>query len=116
MHGVALPRRYPGPARTVMPTRKLTDLFVERVKPPARGRVEYFDASFGGLALRVTKGGTKSWSLFYRMKGRLRRLPLGAYPAVKPAQARTEATAALERVRQGVDPAIEKKERRLARP
>jgi len=99
-----------------MPTRKLTDLFVERVKPPATGRVEYFDAAFGGLALRVTKGGAKSWSLFYRMNGRLRRLTLGVYPAIKPAQARTEATAALERVRKGVDPAIEKKERRLARP
>ena len=37
-----------------MPTRKLTDLFVERVKPPARGRLEYFDASFPALALRVT--------------------------------------------------------------
>jgi hypothetical protein len=34
---------------------KLTDLFAERVKPPARGRVEYFDASFPGLALRVTE-------------------------------------------------------------
>src|SRR5260370_34512929 len=99
-----------------MPTRKLTDLFVERVKPPARGRVEYFDASFGGLALRVTKGGAKSWSLFYRMNGRLRRLTLGAYPAIKPAQARTEATTALERVRQGADPAIERRERPLAPP
>ena len=37
-----------------MPKRKLTDLFVERAKPPAHGRVEYFDALFPGLALRVT--------------------------------------------------------------
>ena len=60
-----------------MPTRKLTDLFVERVKPPARGRIEYFDASFGGLALRVTNAGGKSWSVFYRIHGRLRRLTIG---------------------------------------
>ena len=46
-----------------MPTRKLTDLFVERVKP-ARGRIEYFDAAYPALALRVTKKGAKSWCVF----------------------------------------------------
>ena len=95
-----------------MPTRKLTDLFVERVKPPARGRVEYFDAAFPGLALRITDSGGKSWCAFYRFKGRLRRFTIGSYPAIKPAQARREATAALERVRGGVDPAEEKRARR----
>ena len=91
-----------------MPTRKLTDLFVERVKPPARGRLEYFDASFPALALRVTDKGGKSWCAFYRFHGRLRRFTIGGYPAIKPAQARREAGAALDKVRQGVDPAEEK--------
>ncbi len=63
-----------------MPTKKLTDLFAERVKPPAQGRVEYFDAAYGSLALRVTAGGHKSWSLFYRTGGRLRRFTLGNFP------------------------------------
>jgi integrase len=98
-----------------MPTRKLTDLFVERVKPPTRGRIEYFDASFGGLSLRVTDRGVKSWAVIYRAQGRLRRYTIGRYPAIKPAQARREATTALERVRQGVDPTAEKKAR-LATP
>jgi integrase len=95
-----------------VPTQKLTDLFVERVKPPASGRVEYFDASFPGLALRVTSNGGKSWCAFYRFKGRLRRFTLGPYPTIKPAQARREAQAALERVRDGIDPAEEKRARR----
>jgi hypothetical protein len=82
-----------------MPTKKLTELFAERVKPPASGRVEYFDATFGSLALRVTETGHKSWSFYYRMGGRLRRLTIGNYPGIKPAQARREAGAALERVR-----------------
>ena len=99
-----------------MPTKKLTDLFVERIKAPASGRVEYFDASFGGLALRVTERGHKSWSLCYRFGGRLRRLTIGDARAIKPAQARREASLALERVRQGVDPAVEKKLHRLAPP
>jgi integrase len=97
-----------------MPTKKLTDLFAERAQSPARGRIEYFDSTFGGLSLRVTARGNKSWSLFYRLGGRLRRLTLGQFPAIKPAQARREAGAALERVRLGFDPAEEKRERRLA--
>jgi integrase len=95
-----------------MPTKKLTDLFVERAKPPTRGRVEYFDASFPGLALRITANGGKSWCTFYRFSGRLRRFTIGSYPAIKPAQARREAQAALERLRAGFDPAEEKRARR----
>jgi integrase len=97
-----------------VPTKRLTDLFVERVKPPAHGRIEYFDAAFGGLALRVTQNGHKSWSLHYRFAGRLRRLTLGDARGIKPAQARREAASALERVRQGIDPSVEKKLHRLA--
>jgi hypothetical protein len=99
-----------------MPRKKLTELFVERVKPPAKGRVEYFDAAFGGLALRVTRAGHKSWSVYYRMHGRLRRLTLGTYPAIKPPQARIEAQRALDRARAGSDPGEEKKAQRDRRP
>ena len=95
-----------------MTTKKLTDLFVERVTAPPRGRTEYFDASFPGLALRVSDKGRKSWSLFYRLHGRQRRFTLGRYPAIKPAQARTEAIKMLERVREGIDPMEEKRARR----
>jgi integrase len=95
-----------------MPTRKLTDLFVERVKSPAQGRVEYFDASFPGLALRVTDTGHKSWCAFYRFGGRLRRFTIGPYPPIKPAQARREAQEALGRVREGIDPGDQKRARR----
>jgi integrase len=119
LHAILSPRRHPNVAqvrRAAMPTRKLTDLFVERVKPPARGRVEYYDASFPGLALRVTKSGAKSWCLFYLVKGLHRRLTIGSYPAIKPQMARREAQAALDRVREGVDPVDEKRARRDTRP
>ena len=99
-----------------MPTRKLTDLFVERVKAPAKGRIEYFDAAFGSLALRVTSAGHKSWSLFYRTGGRLRRYTLGTFPALKPADARREASRILEKVAKGDDPLAEKQAQRYIRP
>jgi integrase len=99
-----------------MPTKKLTDLFVERVRPPTRGRTEYFDVSFGGLALRVSDKGHKSWSLHFRMGGRLRRHTIGSYPAIKPADARRRAQRALDRAREGIDPTEEKRASRLASP
>jgi integrase len=97
-----------------MPRKKLTDLFVERLKAPTKGRVEFFDTTFPGLALRVTDTGHKSWSLFYRAAGRQRRYTIGPYPAFKPADARKAASAALHRVEAGGDPTEERKARRDA--
>ena len=97
-----------------MPRKKLTDLFVAKVAAPTQGRVEYFDATFPALALRVTDSGHKSWSLFYRAHGRLRRYTIGPYPAFDPAAARRAASTALHKVQAGGDPAEEKRARRLA--
>jgi len=75
-----------------MPRKKLTDLFVERIAPPSKGRLEYFDTTFPALALRVTDTGHKSWSLFYRTAGRLRRYTIGNYPpSILPPHARPPA-------------------------
>jgi integrase len=92
-----------------MPKKKLTDLFVKRVKPPTSGRAEYFDTSFPALALRVTDKGAKSFSVFGRLHGRLRRVTL---EAKKPAEARREAQAVLDRLQAGIDPLEEKRIRR----
>jgi integrase len=101
-----------------MPIKRLTDQFVERVSPPDRGRIDYYDAAFPALALRVSEHGHKSWSLFYRVNGnpKLRRYTLGAYPHIKPAKARLLATAALDQVRDGIDPGALKKQARQESP
>ena len=91
-----------------MPRKKLTDLFVERAAAPTKGRTEYFDTTFPALALRVTSNGHKSWSLFYRNGGRLRRYTIGNYPAFDPAAARKAASTALHRLADGIDPGEEK--------
>jgi integrase len=67
-----------------------------------------------GLQLRVGAGGVKSWSLRYRLGGRMARLSLGKHPAIDVAEARTLAKAALKKVAAGKDPAAEKIERREA--
>ena len=71
-----------------MPKRALTAIGVERIKPPARGQVEIFDRGYPGFALRVSYGGSKVWSMFYRHGGKLRRRTLGIYPAMSLAEAR----------------------------
>src|SRR5271165_4477762 len=98
----------------VMARRKLTDLVVEKLKPPPEGRVEIFDTTFPGLALRVTSTGHKSWSTYYWAAGSHRRYTIGPYPAFKPADARKAASAVLHRVEAGGDPAEEKRTRRTA--
>jgi integrase len=99
-----------------MPTKRLTDQFVERLRPPAHGRVEYFDASFPALSLRVSEHGHKSWSLFYRVNGnpKLRRYKIGIYPQVKPAKARLLAIEVLDQVRSGIDPGALRTQARLS--
>src|SRR3984885_1284 len=98
-----------------MARKKLTDLFVAKVAAPAKGRrVEYFGTTFPALALRVTDSGHKSWSLFYRHGGRLRRWTIGSYPAFDPAAARKAASSALHRLADGIDPGEEKRVRRNA--
>jgi integrase len=90
----------------------LTDLYVEKLKPTRGRRVEIFDATFPGLALRVSESGRKSWSLFYRHGGKQHRFTIGAYPQFKPAAARTKATEIRNQVDLGINPAVEKRTRR----
>lgn len=87
-----------------MPKRALSDLTVKRVKPPAKGQVDIFDAGYPGFALRVSYGGGKSWVYFYRIAGRLRRRSLGTYPAVTLAEARQLWRDAKHQVSLGRDP------------
>ena len=57
-----------------------------------------------GLYLRITKSGTKSWTLIYRFAGKRRELGLGSLTAISLAQARDEAAKANSLLRQGIDP------------
>ena len=87
-----------------MPKRALTAIGVERIKPPARGQVEIFDRGYPGLALRVSYGGSKAWSMFYRHGGKLRRRTLGIYPVMSLAEAREAWRETRRLVAMGQDP------------
>lgn len=57
-----------------------------------------------GLALNVTKYGSRSWVLRYQVAGKRRDFGLGAYPSVTLADAREAARIARAKLSQGVDP------------
>src|SRR5262245_38324432 len=95
-----------------MPTLKLTAAGVANAKPPARGRIEYWDAVLPGFGLRVPATGVQRWRVLYRALGRVARPPLGSYPSIPVAAARERARAMLEEVANGGDPARAKAEAR----
>jgi integrase len=87
--------------------RSLTTRFCDSIRPPASGRIEIFDAVTPGLALRVTERGVKSWSVMYRVAGKLRRDTIGRYPDFGVRAARARAAHAQELVGEGKDPRAE---------
>jgi integrase len=98
-----------------MPKVKLTDAAVQRYKAAPGARVDYFDATVPGFALRVSgptprnPHGHKSWVLFYRIGGQQKRLTLEpGYPAIGLKDARNKAGEAFRKIAVGEDPASEK--------
>jgi integrase len=87
-----------------MARRHLTAAAVNRIRPPAAGQVDHFDAGYPGLALRISYGGSRSWVYFYRWGGKQRRLTLGSWPAVELAQAREAWREARNRLAKGLEP------------
>ena len=93
-----------------MPSVKLTDAAVKRYKPPKAGQVDYYDKSRPGLALRVSHKDRKTWTMYYRFKGKQHRRQLGVYPAMSLADARIAWTHTSDMLKAGIDPAKAKAE------
>jgi integrase len=88
-----------------MPTIRLTQIAVDRLKPPASGRVEYWDSQLPGFGLRVSETGRKTWMAMYRVKGKLVRETLGTlslFPKVD--EARDRARASMQAAQAGIHP------------
>lgn len=88
-----------------MPRRTLTDRFCLHAKA-AEGdaQTDYFDEDRAGLALRVSRAGTKSWTYHFTLGGRRVRMTFGTYPATSLAKAHTRADEARAALEAGQDP------------
>jgi integrase len=75
-----------------MPRRLLTDRFCAHAKAqPNEVQTDYFDEATKGLALRVSRSGTKSWTWHHSINGKRARLTFGNYPAISLGAARAKA-------------------------
>ena len=101
-----------------MPKVRLTDKFVASVVAPARARIEIYDENplGAGLMLRVSETGRKTWAIRYRTEdGDERRFGLGLYPDLSLADARKRCAQARLQALDGVDPAGEKRRKKVER-
>ena len=89
----------------------LTDAYLRAFVPPATGRLEISDTRCGGLVVRVTANGVKSWS--FRFRDRTTQAPLrvtiGRYPDIGLAAAREVADGYRKVVSAGGNPAEAKR-------
>jgi integrase len=91
--------------------RKLTELFVRKVKPEPTAFL-IWDTMQRGLVLRVYPTGRKSWLCIYRGNGRPRWLRLGDAYAIALGDARLIAAEMALAVARGRDPGAERKAKR----
>src|ERR1700738_4812546 len=89
-----------------MPVRMTETAISKSIREVASGtRRDLADAGCRGLRLRLTPGGAATWVLACRDRhGRMRRFPLGSYPALGISEARNEARSLHTRVKhEGAD-------------
>src|ERR1700680_763081 len=88
----------------------LTDVQIRKAKAADK---PYKLTDGGGLHVYVTPAGGKLWRLRYELERKEKLLSIGPYPSVGLAEAREVATNAKRLLREGKDPAVEKRLRRL---
>jgi Arm DNA-binding domain/Phage integrase central domain len=91
--------------------REITDAWLRSVKPPPKGRrLLIWDTRQPLLLLRLTAGGTATWSVRVRTSHGKRTQPsLGRWPAVGVSAARKRALAVLADIHAGRDPVAERR-------
>jgi integrase len=94
-----------------MPTIRLTQAAVEKLKPPAEKAVTYWDNQCPGFGLRITSRNRRTWLAMYRVQGKAVMETLGTMaetPSVT--NARDRARASMTKAREGVNPVAQRRE------
>jgi integrase len=90
--------------------RRLTDVALKAVRPPATGRIEINDLACVGLSYRVTSNDVRSWSFRFRdATGNQTRATIGPYPTVGLSDARRIAEGMRREVVEGGNPVARKR-------
>ena len=89
---------------------KLTDIQCKNLKPKEK---PYKLTDGQGMYLEVMPSGSKYWRMKYRYGGKEKRLAFGVYPDVSLIEAREKREKAKRQLRDGEDPALLKKHKKL---
>jgi integrase len=84
--------------------------------PDGKADAIFFDDDLAGFGLRLRKSGDRvrrTWVAQYRIRGRTRRMKIGAFEKLTPTEARKAARKVLAKVEVGDDPQAERAEERL---
>ena len=92
------------------PKKVVTDAAIKALKPRAK---TYRALHERGLYLQVEPTGSKLFRFKYRFQGKEKIYALGRYPEVSLAEARAKRDALKLQLREGVDPAVERKRKKL---
>jgi|AntRauTorckE6833_2_1112554.scaffolds.fasta_scaffold00521_15 integrase len=96
--------------------RKLTSAFVKKDHSGLDKRYEIYDTDVSGFILRITRTGYKSYAFRYWYDGQSRQFTIEKADQISLKEARDIARDCRELVRQGKDPAMERRENREAKP
>ena len=88
---------------------KLTESAVKKVEPKTK---QFKLSDGGGLYLLVHSNGSKYWRFDFRFDGKQKSSSLGVWPEVSLAVARTKRDQAKRKIKEGVNPIQEKKEKK----
>ena len=95
--------------------KELSALDIKRMKHPGHGRnVTFAVGGVSGLVLQITPTGSRAWLLRTQVGDKRREIGMGGFPDVTLAMARERARVAKDKIRQGIDPVVERKAARAA--
>ncbi len=87
-----------------MATVRFTDKWLGATSlTPSAGRVEYVDGLCPGLHYRVSVNGVRTFSVVFRLNGKLSRRTIGRYPRITLANARASALDVMRKAQEGID-------------
>jgi len=97
---------------------QISDKLVKGLTPPQSGYTVAYDGTgpnaIRGFGVRITAAGTRSFVLNYRLHGIEHRHTIGAYPTWSVLAAREEAKRLRKEIDKGINPVVERREKRDA--
>ena len=91
---------------------KFTDIFIRNLKPEQK---KYYKREAHGFAIKVWPSDAKTWVYIYTFDGKRKEMRLGEYPAMKLADAHTKYNEAFELFKNGRDPGVEDRQKKVER-